>query len=100
MGVDKRLKPIVDKQLSILWLLYLHVNKLQLFFNNNSYRCAEPSFSHMVGCYFLADPILSNSSGVFISASEDKTGILDVIEEKIARVTMLPRMHGEVIFIE
>ncbi|KAH7511181.1 probable prolyl 4-hydroxylase 9 [Ziziphus jujuba] len=38
---------------------------------------------------------IRTSSGVFISASEDKTGILDVIEEKIARVTMLPRMHGE-----
>ncbi|PKI41232.1 hypothetical protein CRG98_038344 [Punica granatum] len=32
---------------------------------------------------------------MFISASEDKTGILDIIEEKIARATMLPRTHGE-----
>lgn len=54
----------------------------------------------MVECYFLADTIFSNSSGVFISASEDKTGILDVIEEKIARATMLPRTHGEVLFNE
>ncbi|XP_015063885.1 probable prolyl 4-hydroxylase 9 [Solanum pennellii] len=35
------------------------------------------------------------SSGMFISASEDKTGILDLIEEKIAKVTMIPRTHGE-----
>ncbi|XP_028767695.1 probable prolyl 4-hydroxylase 9 isoform X2 [Neltuma alba] len=35
------------------------------------------------------------SSGTFISASEDKTGILELIERKIARVTMLPRTHGE-----
>ncbi|KAF3438812.1 hypothetical protein FNV43_RR17087 [Rhamnella rubrinervis] len=38
---------------------------------------------------------IRTSSGVFISASEDKTGILDLIEEKIAKVTMLPRNHGE-----
>lgn len=36
------------------------------------------------------------SSGMFISASEDKTGILGVIEEKIARATMIPRSNGEV----
>ncbi|XP_043708271.1 probable prolyl 4-hydroxylase 9 isoform X2 [Telopea speciosissima] len=35
------------------------------------------------------------SSGTFISASEDKTGILDIIEQKIAMVTMIPRSHGE-----
>ncbi|XP_050363905.1 probable prolyl 4-hydroxylase 9 isoform X2 [Argentina anserina] len=35
------------------------------------------------------------SSGTFISASEDETGILDIIEQKIARATMLPRDHGE-----
>ncbi|KAG9152672.1 hypothetical protein Leryth_020894 [Lithospermum erythrorhizon] len=35
------------------------------------------------------------SSGMFISASEDKTGVLDSIEEKIAKATMLPRRHGE-----
>ncbi|KAL6961387.1 putative prolyl 4-hydroxylase 9 [Sarracenia purpurea var. burkii] len=38
---------------------------------------------------------IRTSSGMFISASEDKTGILDLIEEKIARVTMIPRSHGE-----
>ncbi|OWM82116.1 probable prolyl 4-hydroxylase 9 isoform X2 [Punica granatum] len=38
---------------------------------------------------------IRTSSGMFISASEDKTGILDIIEEKIARATMLPRTHGE-----
>ncbi|KAK4768789.1 hypothetical protein SAY86_026939 [Trapa natans] len=35
------------------------------------------------------------SSGTFISASEDKTGTLGYIEEKIARATMIPRAHGE-----
>ncbi|XP_009335402.2 probable prolyl 4-hydroxylase 9 [Pyrus x bretschneideri] len=35
------------------------------------------------------------SSGTFISASEDDSGVLDIIEEKIARATMLPRAHGE-----
>ncbi|KAK9286915.1 hypothetical protein L1049_015322 [Liquidambar formosana] len=35
------------------------------------------------------------SSGTFISASEDRTGILDLIEKKIARVTMIPKNHGE-----
>ncbi|XP_052195010.1 probable prolyl 4-hydroxylase 9 [Diospyros lotus] len=35
------------------------------------------------------------SSGTFISASEDKTGILGLIEEKIAKATMIPRSHGE-----
>ncbi|KAG9158793.1 hypothetical protein Leryth_013687 [Lithospermum erythrorhizon] len=35
------------------------------------------------------------SSGMFISASEDKTGILDSIEKKIEKATMIPRIHGE-----
>ncbi|KAK7252787.1 hypothetical protein RIF29_36990 [Crotalaria pallida] len=38
---------------------------------------------------------IRTSSGVFISAFEDKTGILDVIENKIARATKIPRSHGE-----
>ncbi|XP_006339826.1 probable prolyl 4-hydroxylase 9 isoform X4 [Solanum tuberosum] len=38
---------------------------------------------------------IRTSSGMFISASEDKTGILDLIEEKIAKATMIPRTHGE-----
>jgi len=38
---------------------------------------------------------IRTSSGVFVSASEDKTGTLAVIEEKIARATMIPRSHGE-----
>ncbi|KAM0970840.1 hypothetical protein ACFX13_019116 [Malus domestica] len=41
---------------------------------------------------------IRTSSGVFLSASDDKSGTLDVIEEKIARATMLPRTHGEVLF--
>ncbi|RVW57457.1 putative prolyl 4-hydroxylase 9 [Vitis vinifera] len=39
---------------------------------------------------------IRTSSGVFISASEDKTGTLDLIEQKIARVIMIPRTHGEI----
>ncbi|WJX55287.1 putative prolyl 4-hydroxylase 9 [Trifolium repens] len=35
------------------------------------------------------------SSGMFISASEDKTGILEVIDNKIAKATKIPRTHGE-----
>ncbi|KAH7518077.1 hypothetical protein FEM48_Zijuj09G0132400 [Ziziphus jujuba var. spinosa] len=35
------------------------------------------------------------SSGTFISASEDDAGILDAIEQKISKVTMIPRTHGE-----
>ncbi|CAM8956894.1 unnamed protein product [Rhodiola kirilowii] len=38
---------------------------------------------------------IRTSSGMFISASEDKTGILDLIESKIARATMIPKTHGE-----
>ncbi|GMJ09795.1 hypothetical protein like AT4G33910 [Hibiscus trionum] len=35
------------------------------------------------------------SSGTFISASEDKTGTLDLIEKKIAKATSIPQSHGE-----
>ncbi|CAI8604842.1 unnamed protein product [Vicia faba] len=35
------------------------------------------------------------SSGVFIRASEDKSGILDIIERKISKVTMIPKTYGE-----
>ncbi|XP_051140566.1 probable prolyl 4-hydroxylase 9 isoform X2 [Andrographis paniculata] len=38
---------------------------------------------------------IRTSSGMFISSSEDKTGILNQIEEKIARATMIPKTHGE-----
>ncbi|XP_062101851.1 probable prolyl 4-hydroxylase 9 [Humulus lupulus] len=38
---------------------------------------------------------IRTSSGMFISAFEDKTGTLEVVEEKIARATMIPRIHGE-----
>ncbi|KAJ0098082.1 hypothetical protein Patl1_28564 [Pistacia atlantica] len=41
---------------------------------------------------------IRTSSGMFISAAEDETGTLDVIEEKIARATMLPKVHGELTF--
>ncbi|KAK1373331.1 putative prolyl 4-hydroxylase 9 [Heracleum sosnowskyi] len=35
------------------------------------------------------------SSGTFMSTSDDKTGTLDIIEDKISRATMIPRTHGE-----
>lgn len=34
---------------------------------------------------------------MFISSSEDKTGILDLIEKKLEKATMIPRSHGEVL---
>ncbi|KAI5439400.1 hypothetical protein KIW84_024975 [Lathyrus oleraceus] len=39
------------------------------------------------------------SSGMINSASEDKTGVLDMIEEKIAKATKIPKTHGEVTFL-
>ncbi|KAD4888230.1 hypothetical protein E3N88_20303 [Mikania micrantha] len=38
---------------------------------------------------------IRTSSGMFVTANEDKTGILDFIEKKIERATMIPRSHGE-----
>ncbi|KAM7507167.1 hypothetical protein LguiA_017620 [Lonicera macranthoides] len=38
---------------------------------------------------------IRTSSGMFMTASEDKPGTLDLVEEKIARATMIPRSHGE-----
>ncbi|KAJ4826653.1 putative prolyl 4-hydroxylase 9 [Turnera subulata] len=38
---------------------------------------------------------IRTSYGVFVSASEDKSEALDQIEEKIAKVTRLPRENGE-----
>ncbi|CAL1398971.1 unnamed protein product [Linum trigynum] len=35
------------------------------------------------------------SSGTFVSAAEDDSGTLDLIEQKISRATMIPRSHGE-----
>ncbi|KAL4318107.1 hypothetical protein GQ457_18G016070 [Hibiscus cannabinus] len=35
------------------------------------------------------------SSGTFLSASQDKTGTLNFIEKKIAKVTSIPQSHGE-----
>ncbi|ONK75876.1 uncharacterized protein A4U43_C03F21510 [Asparagus officinalis] len=35
------------------------------------------------------------SSGTFVSASEDSTGTLSYVEQKIARATMIPRENGE-----
>lgn len=40
---------------------------------------------------------MPNSSGTFLSANEDPTETLAEIEKKIARATMLPRNHGEVL---
>ncbi|XP_017238457.1 probable prolyl 4-hydroxylase 9 isoform X2 [Daucus carota subsp. sativus] len=39
---------------------------------------------------------IRTSSGTFIKASEDKSGTLDIIEDKISSATMIPRTHGEV----
>ncbi|XP_058772832.1 probable prolyl 4-hydroxylase 9 [Vicia villosa] len=39
--------------------------------------------------------IRRTSSAMVISASKDKTGVLDIIEEKIARATKIPKTHGE-----
>ncbi|KAM1421029.1 hypothetical protein ACFX2I_003337 [Malus domestica] len=36
-----------------------------------------------------------STKGARTSASEDDSGVLDIIEENIARETMLPRTHGE-----
>ncbi|KAH7652474.1 Procollagen-proline dioxygenase protein [Dioscorea alata] len=38
---------------------------------------------------------IRTSSGTFVSASEDSTGTLDQIEQKIAKVTAIPREQGE-----
>ncbi|GLJ43728.1 hypothetical protein SUGI_0910480 [Cryptomeria japonica] len=38
---------------------------------------------------------IRTSSGTFVSAYEDQSGTLEFIEEKIAKVTMIPRSHGE-----
>ncbi|XP_073057936.1 probable prolyl 4-hydroxylase 9 [Primulina eburnea] len=38
---------------------------------------------------------IRTSSGMFMSSSDDKTGILDQIETKIAKATMIPKNHGE-----
>lgn len=45
-------------------------------------------------CMMIFFPI---SSGMFMSASEDNTGILDQIDTKIAKATMIPKTHGEVV---
>ncbi|RHN53953.1 putative procollagen-proline dioxygenase [Medicago truncatula] len=42
---------------------------------------------------------IRTSSGMFISASEDKTGLLEVIDEKIARAAKIPKTHGGVTFL-
>lgn len=62
-------------------------------------KCTRPynSLDQWV-CHILDIFTYGNSSGVFISASDDETGTLDVIEWKIARATMIPPSHGEVIF--
>ena len=37
------------------------------------------------------------SSGTFVHSSEDRSRALDFIEDKIARATMIPKSHGEVL---
>lgn len=53
-------------------------------------------YSSLISHHDIIFSLYLNSTGMFISASEDKTGLLGVIEEKIARATMIPRNHGEV----
>ncbi|XP_004511865.1 probable prolyl 4-hydroxylase 9 [Cicer arietinum] len=38
---------------------------------------------------------IRSSSGAFYSVFDDKTGVLDAIEEKISKATQIPRNHGE-----
>ncbi|KAJ3669840.1 hypothetical protein LUZ60_010164 [Juncus effusus] len=38
---------------------------------------------------------IRTSSGTFLSAREDETGTLAWVEDKIAKITMIPRIHGE-----
>nr|CAD1837867.1 unnamed protein product [Ananas comosus var. bracteatus] len=38
---------------------------------------------------------IRTSTGTFITASEDSTGVLDRLEKRIATVTTIPRDHGE-----
>ncbi|KAK4476985.1 hypothetical protein RD792_016186 [Penstemon davidsonii] len=42
---------------------------------------------------------IRTSSGTFISSSEDRRGVLEFVERKISRATMIPRSHGEASFI-
>ncbi|KAI0525087.1 hypothetical protein KFK09_004477 [Dendrobium nobile] len=44
-------------------------------------------------CFVSAD-----STGAFISKSDDSSGTLNELEEKIARVTMIPKSQGEVVY--
>ena len=38
---------------------------------------------------------IRTSQGTFIASSEDPSGVLDYIEDKVARLTGLPRSYGE-----
>lgn len=67
-------------------------NKILVFMGLSHLPCSSSVTDH---CYLT---FLDNSSGTFISASEDKTGVLKFIEKKIASVTMVPRSHGEVCY--
>lgn len=81
------------------WRLYLSVIIYGFYLLFFVIACSNGCFLCMLKliiCKLMAYDIC-NSSGTFISASDDTTGILDTIEEKIAQVTMLPRQNGEVI---
>ncbi|XAR51344.1 Procollagen-proline dioxygenase [Bertholletia excelsa] len=63
-------------------------------------KLAEPQLRPSTLAYRKGDTAentkgIRTSSGMFISGYQDETGILDLIERKIARATMLPRSHGE-----
>ncbi|CAK8539656.1 unnamed protein product [Lathyrus sativus] len=61
-------------------------------------RVLRTSKSKMATVEGISD-LRRTSSGMVISASEDKTGVLDIIEEKIARATKIPKAHGEIFHI-
>lgn len=67
-----------------------------VFYSSLSHPQTHLPFSFLIIICKLMFYDICNSSGTFIKASDDTTGILDNIEEKIAQFTMLPRQNGEV----
>ena len=66
--------------------------------------CSHPNAQLLLQCCCRNDPLtydaprrnIRTSSGTFLSAADDKHGVLRFIEEKIALLTGLPASHGEV----
>ncbi|XP_051140568.1 probable prolyl 4-hydroxylase 9 [Andrographis paniculata] len=67
----------------------------QSIINMTKFRLKPSKVALSPGYTYENTKRIRTSSGMFISAYEDKTRILDQIEEKIARATMIPRTHGE-----